>query len=139
MLARIVPCRVATCANSTGAYPSDWIHASRCDLDKANGYEFTVDDNLTDANGTLIVGYGYVATQTYPHIMPFYVGSEWADVTVLKDEQVEALWPGVINFTTDDGAGTPSTSKATSSASGTSFHVLWYVLLLVSGTSHFQL
>jgi YHYH protein len=57
---------------------SDYTHnmTGRCDLDKANGYDFT-GKNITDSNGQVISGYAYVATDTYPYTMPYYAGSTW--------------------------------------------------------------
>jgi YHYH protein len=89
--------------NSTGAFPADWVHSLQddCDLDEANGYLFTAGDNIIDEHGEQIVGYGYVATDTYPYVMPYYAGAQWSSITTLNDAQVEALWPGTIERDVD--------------------------------------
>ena len=44
-----------------------------CDLDEANGYDFT-NRGFTDHLDNPIEGYAYVASESYPYIMPKYAG-----------------------------------------------------------------
>jgi hypothetical protein len=84
-----------------GADTSDYAHAATndCDLDKANGYDFT-GMGIADSDGNEITGYAYVATDSYPYVMPFYAGSTWNEVASFD------VWP-------DSEAATPASSIST--------------------------
>ena len=47
---------------------------AHCDLDAANGYNFTGKGLLDGASGRPISGYGYVASEDYPWVMPKFAG-----------------------------------------------------------------
>jgi YHYH protein len=134
----LASCYKLALANSTGTYPSDWVHSLQedCDLDEANGYLFTADDNITNQYGKRIVGYGYVATDTYPYVMPLYAGTQWSSITTLDDAQVEALWPGTIEHDSDVNTSLSSSnispSEASSSEASLSAHGNSYVLSIVA-------
>ena len=55
----------------------NWQHVSGtdCDLDIANGYDFT-GKGIKDPDGKEITGYGYVASEDYPWVMPYMYGGE---------------------------------------------------------------
>ena len=44
----------------------------------ANGYDFT-GKGITNSDGQAITGYGYVATDTYPYVMPYLYGETKCD------------------------------------------------------------
>ncbi|CAD7975383.1 unnamed protein product [Amoebophrya sp. A25] len=49
------------------------INVMPCELDEANGFDFT-NLNYTDANGREITGYGYLLTEEYPFVPPYFAG-----------------------------------------------------------------
>ena len=57
---------------------SDYTHIASddCDLDEANGFDFTGMD-IRDNFGNVITGYAYVASDSYPYVMPKYAGTTW--------------------------------------------------------------
>lgn len=61
-----------------GGDTSDYSHiaSENCDLDAANGFDFT-GKGILDSEGNEITGYAYVASDTYPYVMPKYAGSTW--------------------------------------------------------------
>ena len=45
-----------------------------CDLDEANGFDFT-NRGYTDHLNNVITGYAYIASETFPYVMPKYAGT----------------------------------------------------------------
>jgi arylsulfatase A-like enzyme len=86
---------------------SDWTHieSTACDLDQANGFDFT-GMNIQDNTGSNISGYAYVATHEYPYVMPFYAGSTWNRV-------VSVDWP--LTTATTPAPNNPSVTVAPAS------------------------
>ena len=88
-----------------------------CDLDEANGYDFT-NRGFTDHLDNPIEGYAYVASESYPYIMPKYAG------TPMPMEKYSGAIDKNYNYKCPVGSGTaislPSaiTTETTSDNSG---------------------
>ena len=60
-----------TDSGSTSSY--EHIEGDNCELDMANGYDFT-GKGIVDPDGNEITGYAYVASEDYPWVMPYLYG-----------------------------------------------------------------
>jgi len=74
-----------TDAGSTSSF--EHVSGSDCELDQANGYDFT-GKGIKDASGNTITGYAYVATDTYPYVMPYLYGKH--DCSTVKQGTIDA-------------------------------------------------
>ena len=61
--------------DSNGSLTSHYEYdpTSGCDLDSANAYDFT-GKGFVDAENNPITGWAYVASESYPYVMPSYIG-----------------------------------------------------------------
>jgi len=61
---------------ATGTNAADYYYRSNvdCDLDEANGFDFT-NRGYTDHLNNVITGYAYVVSDTFPYVMPKYAGT----------------------------------------------------------------
>lgn len=67
-------CWKQTDVNNGGENESDYSFSTdNCELDKANGYDFT-GKGVTDSTGAEITGYAYVASEAYPFLMAYLHG-----------------------------------------------------------------
>jgi len=63
---------VGTGGESTSDY--EFIPGEDCDLDEANGFDFT-GKGMFDNEGNELTGYAYLASESYPYVMPYLYGS----------------------------------------------------------------
>lgn len=63
--------------NGGGDDTSDYVFEDKptCDLDLANGYNFT-DKGIRDSNNNEVTGYAYLVSDSYPYVMAAYRGSK---------------------------------------------------------------
>lgn len=69
-------CYVLTGTGGESSSDYTFTSSSECDLDEANGYDFT-GKGINDSDGNAITGYAYVATDAYP-----WVQTKFADTAV---------------------------------------------------------
>jgi hypothetical protein len=115
---------------------SDWTHieSAACDLDQANGFDFT-GMNIKDSTGSNISGYAYVATHDYPYVMPFYAGSTWNRVVSVDwPLTTDRNYPGSSEETSSAPSEAPTQTKKSSSAPAKKHQLtLFWSLMACSG------
>ena len=62
------------CPGLESCYVDQTYSPDNCNLDEANGFDFT-DKGILNPSGEAISGYGYVVTKDYPYVPIKYAGS----------------------------------------------------------------
>merc|ERR1712178_527364 len=106
---------------ATGTNASHYQYKSNvdCDLDEANGFDFT-NRGYTDHLNNVITGYAYIASETFPYVMPKYAGAP------MPMDKYDGAIDKNYNYKCPVGSGTaiplasPSSSGSSSSSSSSS-------------------